>query len=166
MAYNPFYWWRRFSKSAPLKRKDALKGKSFLLQQIEHGDFEYSDYSRQARLEPKYLEERIIKLRSTHNGGPESFREKVDEYKSMSAARINRLMADHHNEETKLLFLLKDGLVKEFGVDVWDEALEDVGEGGLKELYYIYQSIVDNKNNGKSKRRSRRKVAIGSASNS
>lgn len=151
MAYNPFYWWRRFSKSAPLKRKDALKGKSFLLQQIEHGDFEYSDYSRQAKLEPKYLEERITKLRSTHKGGEESFKEKVDEFKSMSAARINRLMADHNDEEVKLLYLLRDGLRKEFGVDVWESSLEEVGEGDLKALYYTYQKLAEEVKNGTSK---------------
>ena len=166
MAYNPFYWWRRFSKSAPLKRKDALKGKSFLLQQIEHGDFNYSDYSRQAKLEPQYLDERVAKLKATHKGGIESLREKVDEYERMSAARINRLMADHHDEESKLLFLLKDGLIKEFGVDLWDRTLKKVGDGDLKDLYYTYQSLAEKKNNGKSKRRTQRKATIGSTSNS
>lgn len=156
MAYNPFYWWRRFSKEAPLKRKDALKGKSYLLQQIEHGDFEYSDYSRQAKLEPGYLEERIQKLRLIHKGGQESFKEKVDEYRGLSAARINRLMADHDNEESKLLYLLRTSLMKEFGVDVWEEALEIVGEGDLKALYFTYQEIAD----GKSKCRIEPQVTI------
>ncbi len=40
-----FNWWRRCKPKAKLQRKDALRGKSFLLQQIEHGDFDYSDYA-------------------------------------------------------------------------------------------------------------------------
>ena len=43
-----FNWWRRSKKKAPLQRKNALQGKSFVLQQIENGDYDPSDYQRQA----------------------------------------------------------------------------------------------------------------------
>lgn len=99
---------------------------------------------------------KIQKLRLIHKGGQESFKEKVDEYRGLSAARINRLMADHDNEESKLLYLLRTSLMKEFGVDVWEEALEIVGEGDLKALYFTYQEIAD----GKSKCRIEPQVTI------
>ena len=145
MAYNPFYWWRRFSKQAPLKRKNALKGKSFLLQQIEHGDFDYSDYSRQAQDEYTIGAERVEKLKATFKGGPEALSEEIAKYDRMMFLRIRRLMEDHHNEESKLLFLLRDGLLKEFGIDCWEEALEKVEEGSMVDLYWIYNDLVKQK---------------------
>lgn len=142
MAYNPFYWWRRKTKRALLKRKDAFKGKSFLLQQIEHGDYNYSDYSSQAREELPIAQTRINKLKQSHRGGPESLKEESDKIVRMAYVRINRLMQDHHEEEGRMLGMLRDSLLKEFKVDVWEEALEKVGEGDLKDLYYTYELLA------------------------
>jgi len=159
MAYNPFYWWRRFSKPAPLKRKDAFKGKSFLLQQIEHGDFDYSDYSRQAQDEYRIGAERIEKLKKTFRGGPEALKEEIEKYNRMMHIRINRLMEDHQNEETKLLFLLRDKLLKEFDCDVWYEALKITEEGTMVDLYWNYQKLAEKVKNGESKCRSTTEVS-------
>ena len=50
---NKFYWWRRYPKRKKLQPKDAHKLKPFILQQVEHGDFDESDYKRQAEEELK-----------------------------------------------------------------------------------------------------------------
>ena len=67
-----FNWWRRSKKQAPLQKKEALKGKSFLLQQIEHGDFDRSDYYKQAKDELRLLKEEQNKLTKSWKAGPES----------------------------------------------------------------------------------------------
>ena len=43
-----FYWWRRYPKKKKFNPKHAHKLKPLVLQQIEHGDFDESDYKRQA----------------------------------------------------------------------------------------------------------------------
>ena len=139
MAYNPFYWWRRSHKRSPLKRKDAFKGKSFLLQQIQNGDFNYSDYSNQANQEIPIAEKRVKALRQSFKGGPDSLKEQEEKIMRLTQVRINRLLEDHHNDETKMLCTLKESLIKEFKVDVWDQSLMDVGEGTLEDLYMTYQ---------------------------
>ncbi len=148
MAYNPFYWWRRKTKRTLLKRKDAFKGKSFLLQQIEHGDFEYSDYSKQAREEHPIAKDRIEKLRAKFKGGPDAFKEEEEKILRLTHVRINRLMQDHHDEEEKMLTMLRVSLLKEFKEDYWNQALKEVGEGDIKDLYYTYELLA--KQNGKS----------------
>ena len=50
---SKFYWWRRIPKRKKLNVKDAHKLKPLILQQIEHGDFDESDYKRQANEEFK-----------------------------------------------------------------------------------------------------------------
>ncbi len=149
MAYNPFYWWRRKSKKPLLKRKDAFKGKPFLLQQIEHGDFDYSDYSNQAKEELPIAYDRIEKLKAKFKGGLDAFKEEEEKILRLTHVRINRLMQDHHDEEEKMLTMLRMSLYKEFKADVWNESIEAVGDGDLKALYFKYQELAELQN-GKS----------------
>ena len=139
--------------------KQALKGKSFLLQQIEHGDFDYSDYQNQALDELIMCEKDKLQLISNWKFGRESLQERVDELDRKYIKRYNKLMQDHDREENKMLHELKESLIKEFGVDIWDEALDQVDGGNLKDLYYTYRQLSSNEN-GTSKRRGRSKVTI------
>jgi len=41
-----------------------------------------------------------------------------------------------------MLHELKESLIKEFGVDIWDEALDQVDGGNLKDLYYTYRQLA------------------------
>ena len=139
--------------------KQALKGKSFLLQQIEHGDFDYSEYRVQALEELVMCEEAKEQLASSWICGPDSLRDRLDELDRKYIKRYNKLMQDHDREENKMLHELKESLVKEFGIDIWDEALDQVDGGNLKDLYYTYRQLSSSEN-GTSKRRSRSKVTI------
>ena len=139
--------------------KQALKGNSFLLQQIEHGDFDYSDYHNQALDELIMCEKDKLQLISNWKFGRESLQERVDELDRKYIKRYNKLMQDHDREENKMLHELKESLIKEFGVDIWDEALDQVDGGNLKDLYYTYRQLSSNEN-GTSKRRGRSKVTI------
>jgi len=159
MGKSKWNWWRRHSKRQPLDPKQALKGKSFLLQQIEHGDFDYSEYRVQALEELVMCEEAKEQLASSWICGPDSLRDRLDELDRKYIKRYNKLMQDHDREENKMLHELKESLVKEFGIDIWDEALDQVDGGNLKDLYYTYRQLSSSEN-GTSKRRSRSKVTI------
>lgn len=136
-----FNWWRRYSKKPKLSRKDALKGKSFLLQQIEHGDFDHSDYLRQAREELLRMKDEQQDITDKHKGGKESLQEKLDECERKYRKRHNKLMQDYEDEENRTISLLRESLIKQFGADVWDAALEQNTES-LVEFYWKYQQLA------------------------
>ena len=139
-----FNWGRRSKKRPPLSRKEAFKGKSFLLQQIEHGDFDYSDYHRQALHEKELcvLEQR--KVTKSWIAGPDSLKERLEEIERKYIKRYNKLMEDHHKEETKLLHTLREKLILEFGMNVWDEVLTSDWEQDLVKFYYNYKRTALN----------------------
>jgi hypothetical protein len=159
MGKSKWNWWRRHSKRQPLDPKQALKGKSFLLQQIEHGDFDYSEYRVQALEELVMCEEAKEQLASSWICGPDSLRDRLDELDRKYIKRYNKLMQDHDREENKMLHELKESLIKEFGIDIWDEALDQVDGGNLKDFYYTYRQLAS-KDNGTSKFRSKSQISI------
>ena len=119
-----------------------MKGKSLLLQQIEHGDFDYSDFRVQALDELIMCEEQKNVLASTWKASESSLRYKQDEVDHKYIKRYNKLMQDHDREENKMLFELKQSLIKEFGVDLWDETLIEVADGSLVDFYYTYRQLT------------------------
>lgn len=140
-----FNWWRRHKTRTLLKKKDALKGQSFFLQQILHGDFDPSDYQKQARQELVYADQDKMKMAQSWIASEESLVYKLDEIDRKYIKRHNKLMEDFHREESMMLFHVKDGLLKEFGVDVWEKAIEKVGEGDIKALYSTYARLANKK---------------------
>ena len=52
--------------------------------------------------------------------------------------RIEKLKESHLQYETSRLALLKEGLVKAFGVDIWDETVEKC-DGDETKLYQEYK---------------------------
>lgn len=137
-----FNWWRRNRKKPLLKRKDALRGKSFLLQQIEHGDFDHSDYLRQAKHELVLCKKEQKAVIAKWVAGPESLQEKLHEIERKYVKRYNKLMEDYHEEETRLLRLLKEKLILEFGIDVWDEAVAYDKDQDHVEFYWNYSKVA------------------------
>lgn len=140
-----FNWWRRSKKKAPLQRKNALQGKSFVLQQIEHGDYDPSDYYQQALEELRLCKIAQDKLTKSWIAGPESLQWQLDEIERKFIKRHNKLMEDHYNEENRLLSSLKKGLEAEFGVDHWAEALKADLKQDLIGLYKNYRKIAQTK---------------------
>jgi len=139
-----FNWWRRHKSKAKLQRKDALKGKSFLLQQIEHGDFDYSDYADQAKQELISCKKDQAALIKGWNAGPESLQYRLDEIQRKYVKRYNKLMEDHDNEEKRLLLNLREALHKEFGQDHWTKALSRC-KSDLVCLYSEYRKLSKEK---------------------
>lgn len=137
-----FNWWRRSKKKAPLQKKEALQGRSFLLQQIEHGDFDPSDYRRQAKHELHLLKQEQNKLIKSWIAGPESLKHKLDEVERKYIKRYNKLMEDDFEEERRLLRNLREGLIKEFEVDCWNESLYTDPDQDLITLYHNYKKLA------------------------
>lgn len=142
---SKFQWWRRERKRSPLSKKDAFKGRSFLLQQIEHGDYDYSDYRRQALNELDRCKREQKQVTANWVASAESLQEKLHEVERKYIKRYNRLMEDHHEEEHRLLSTLKEKLFKEFGVDCWDEALKKDFNQDLIKFYHNYAKIAKTK---------------------
>ena len=143
-----FTWWRESRLKPKLKRSEALKGKPFLLQQIEHGDYDLAPYLSDARKVMKRCEQEIIKTKQTWKAGPDSLRDKIDEIERKHIKRYNKLMEDFYTTELRTLTDLKLRLCVEFGVDVWDTAIKSC-KGDLKDLYFTYQDAAEDliKNN-------------------
>jgi hypothetical protein len=136
-----FNWWRRYSKKPKLSRKDAFKGKSYLLQQIEHGDFDHSDYMNQAREEMDRMKADQKKITKAHLGGQDSLKEKLDECERKYRKRYNKLLEDYNLEENRLLLMLRESLAKEAGIDVWNRALTQ-DTNSLVEFYHHYHKTA------------------------
>lgn len=143
MGKSPWNWWRRHRKRRPLQRKDAFKGKSFLLQQIEHGDLDPSEYYQQALDELVFAERDKQALADKWVAYEASLRIKQDEIDRKYRKRYNKLMEDYDRDENTMLNYLREALVKEFKVDCWDSALHAVGDGDLKDFYYVYRKIAN-----------------------
>ena len=139
---SKFNWWRRHKPKKKLKREDALLGVSFTLQQIRNGDYNVSDYRRQAQEEIVLMEAEIQKITNSWRGGKDSLKERTDEVERKYIKRFNRLIKDYHEEEIRLILSLKESLEKEFGINVFDEAVEQYGTGTLEEFYFGYKKLA------------------------
>ena len=144
---SKYNWWRRHKKKSPLKRSEALKGKSFLLQQIEHGDYDPSDYANQAKHERVLCKQEQAETVKKWKGGVESLDEKLLDIERKYAKRYNKLMEDYNQEESRLLLELRNNLILEFGIDCWDEALKVDSEQDLVKFYHNYRKIAKTKLN-------------------
>jgi len=54
-------------------------------------------------------------------------------------------MEDYHEEENRLLSKLRTELIKEFGVNCWEEALQSNLEQDLIAFYKNYRAIAQKK---------------------
>ncbi len=113
-----------------------------MLQQIEHGDFDPSDYYNQALQELELCKKEQNQLIKKWIAGPESLKYKLDEIERKYIKRYNKLLEDHYKEETRLLTALRNGLIAEFGVNCWDEALKADKDQDLLGLYKNYKKLA------------------------
>jgi len=141
-SYN---WWRRRSKRKTLKKSASL------IDRIEHGDFEVSQYLREANFELKLMEHekrKICKKGKEEGWGKQTIehdaREKTNQYRR----RYNRLIKDFLRDDAKILQKLKNELNSKFD-DYWEYLYNEWLDGNLedltvKELYKTYELIYKN----------------------
>lgn len=139
-----FNWWKRYRPKNKLQRKDAIKGVPFILQQIKHGDFDHSDYKRQADEELYRCEQELQAFVSAYKGNDPKQEHMYLEIERGYRKRYNKLMNDYHWEEANLLADLRQGLVDEFGVDLWEEVMiestrQDISDA--ESLFFLYNKM-------------------------
>lgn len=141
-----FNWWKRQRPTQKLQRKNAKKGIPFLLQQIDHGDFDHSDYKQQAEEELVRCERELKQFTKTYKGADAKKDERYLTIERKYRKRYNKLMESYYDEETKRLVDLRGSLIREFGIDVWDEVLREAFKRdtpGAREFYFLYSTISD-----------------------
>lgn len=141
-----FNWWRRYRSKQKLQRKDAKKGIPFLLQQIDHGDFDHSDLKRQAEEELVRCNKDLQQFTKAYKGLDAKSDERYLDIERKYRKRYNKLMEDYHEEEVKMLMELRLSLIKHFEVDVWSEVVQEAfkkDSTGAKDFYFLYSDISE-----------------------
>jgi len=88
------------------------------------------------------LKQEQNKLIKSWIAGPESLKHKLDEVERKYIKRYNKLMEDDFEEERRLLRNLREGLIKEFEVDCWNESLQADPNQDLITLYNNYKKLA------------------------
>jgi hypothetical protein len=149
-----FNWWRRQRPKAKLDRKKAKLGVPFILQQIEHGDFDHSDFKRQAEQELVLCEQTLATFVKNYKGSAPTLDDRYLEIERKFRKRYNKLMEDYHKEEVATLMELRVALIKHFEVDVWDETVQEAFKRdtiGAKDFYFLYNELTNKYNASTSK---------------
>lgn len=138
-----YNWWRRGHKTqSQLKPIQIKKGRSKLLQKIEHGDFDVSPYLKLAQRELVLTQQKKVELVAGWKGRRESLQEKLDAVDLAGQKRYNRLYKDYHEQEQRLLDQLKHKLRVEFKVDLWDYCLQQCEDQDVKQFYQLYKQYA------------------------
>lgn len=136
MAYHKFRWW------ATGKRKKPLSDRAPLFDKIQNGDYDYS-----------FMFGEADKMRAT---AKQSYQQTYDNYggsdeknrveSALEASRMKRLKAiklelEAHKDEQKILYKLEKDLKDVFGLNIFEEAVENCG-GDLMSLYSYYKKYA------------------------
>jgi two-component SAPR family response regulator len=137
MAYNPYRWFTQ-------QRKRKLPKSRPLLERIQNGDFEYSIYFDEA----KNVRESAEKVYNDVMQNALISNERQKENEALDSSRMKRvralkLMEEADKDERRILHELREELTKEFGVDLWDTAMEKQrGKGTTEDIYWWYKKQV------------------------
>lgn len=143
-----YYWWRRNPLRPKLKRSQANKLKPFILQQIEHGDFDYSDYERQAKEELAMCKKELQAFCKAYQGTNPEQDHRYLHIERGYRKRYNKLMEDFYWDEGNRLVDFKLALVKYFEIDVWDECVTEAFKrdtNGAESFYFLYSELSKKK---------------------
>jgi hypothetical protein len=138
MGYNKFKWWRKGA------RKKPLSSNAHLYDKIVNGDFDISEFFQQAFAARKKAN-RAYELAYKKYGGNSDFDrcESARDASRMDRVRALKLEFEGELDEIRILNSLRNELQKKFGVDVWDEMMNE-SPMDLDELYnYYYQKSIN-----------------------
>jgi len=138
MGYNKFKWWRRGPKKRPLSQN------SHLFDKIQNGDFDISQFFVDAIKARESAKKAYDNAYKKYGGRDESSRRQS----ALDAGKMHRVRAlklefEGELDEIRILNSLRIELHKKFGVDVWDEMMNEEPMD-LEELYnYYYQKSLE-----------------------
>lgn len=108
---------------------------------IEHGDFDACPYWDMSVEEIGMWQSEVDDYRARGYG-----REAVEEFSRVRWAiykkRIDKLREAHMMYEESRLGMLRTGLIEAFGIDVWEEALEQCEGESPMDLYNCYSKLA------------------------
>jgi hypothetical protein len=141
MGYNPFKWW-----SKGVGRRKKLPKSAPLLARIQNGDFEYSPYFYEAKIAQEDADKiynQVYASRLKFSADIPAIEADARDASKMRRIARNKLMESGVQEEQKLLHQLKTELEEEFGVDLWEKAMEKQrGKGTTEDIYWWYKKQV------------------------
>jgi hypothetical protein len=140
MGYNKFRWWTKGKIHKPLSDRAPLYDK------IKNGDYEYSYLFAEADKMRETAKKTYDETYKNYGGTDEKNRIEA----SLEASRMKRLKAiklelEAHKDEQRILYKLEKDFKEVFGLDIWDEAVENCG-GDLMSLYSYYKKYARDKN--------------------
>ena len=136
MSYNKFRWW------ATGKRKKPLSDRAPLFDKIKNGDYDYSFMFGEAD-KMRATAKQVYQQTYDNYGGTD---EKNRIEASLEASRMKRLKAiklqlEAHKDEKKILYKLEKDFKEVFGLNIFEEAVENCG-GDLMSLYSYYKTYA------------------------
>ena len=135
MSYNRFRWWTKGRPNKPLKADAPL------LLKIRNGDFDYS-YMFSEAIEMRETQDKVYQQAYDNYGGTDE-RNRIQaalEASQMKRVKALKLEFEANRDENVILYKLRSELIKEFGKDLWDKAMErSRGKGTLEDLYMLYK---------------------------
>ena len=139
LNYNQFRWWRRFDQPNP-----KLPNSAPLLDKINNGDLEFSNFYWQAKYCEIELNEKFLSSKDSQHWM---------DITRMDRARRKRLWEDFEKDEHTKLEYLKKQFTREFFIseDEYEEEIVQFG-GTLKELYIHCESKYGKQLRSKSRR--------------
>ena len=144
MGFNAFNYWKRGKKVVPMLKKAPKNSPHPLVwHQIKKGCYDLSPYWGMIKFELKLFEKEMYDYIKKN---PRVSKEDIEAFRMKRRPiynkRISKLAEEHTEYEGKRLKLLKNQLIKDFGVDVWDEALNACPDtGDLMDLYNTYEKL-------------------------
>ena len=136
MGYNKFRWW------ATGKRKKPLSDRAPLFDKIKNGDYDYSFMFAEADKMRATAKQAYQQTYDNYGGTDEKNRvESALEASRMKRLKAIKLELEAHKDEQKILYKLEHDFREVFGLDIWDEAVENCG-GDLMSLYSYYKSYA------------------------
>jgi hypothetical protein len=139
--FDPYNWWKRGVRmTTPLRKAPRGASEPLVWHQIQNGDFRPSPYWDMSIKEIDHWKKEIEDYKGKNPRiSEESVRDFADSRWRMYRKRIEKLKESHLQYETSRLSLLKEGLIKAFGVDIWDEMTEKC-DGDETKLYKNYKT--------------------------
>ena len=136
MAYNKFRWW------ATGKRKKPLSDRAPLFDKIQNGDYNYSFMFGEADKMRATAKQAYQQTYDNYGGSDEKNRvESALEASRMKRLKAIKLELEAHKDEQKILYKLEKDFKEVFGLNIFDEAVENCG-GDLLSLYSYYKSYA------------------------
>ena len=125
--------------TTPLRKVPRGSSEPLVWHQILNGDFKHSPYWEMSKKEVDYWKKETEDYRKKNPRISEkSVQDFADSRWRMYHKRIEKLKESHLQYEVSRLALLKEGLIKAFEIDIWDEMVEKC-DGDETKLYKEYK---------------------------